>query len=109
MQKILELANKRGFDRGPMLATRGLDARRFWNRRITAAHVKDPCTPHRALLLSVRQGAEEAACQILGSANQKPVFRPGRYTKIQLEVAAQSLTFDRIYLQDALISLIFHL
>ena len=37
MQKILELANKRGFDRGPMLATRGLNARRFWNRRITAA------------------------------------------------------------------------
>jgi hypothetical protein len=58
----------------------GLNARRFWNQRITAAHVKDPCTPHRALLLGVRQGAEEAACQILGSANQKAVFQPGRYT-----------------------------
>jgi hypothetical protein len=55
------------------------------------------------------EGAEEAACQILGSANQKAVFRPSRYTKIQLEVAAQSLTFDRVYLQDALISLTFHL
>jgi len=71
MQKILELANERGFDRGPILATRGFNARRFWNRRITAAHVKDPCTAHRALLLGVRQGSRRGCMSDFGICESK--------------------------------------